>query len=117
MYSILSSLFAWISFVLILLLIVLFPLSRMNGKQAWKQKLLIWHKPLGILVLFTMLTHGILSMKRPMIDALALLVITLLIIVSYPMRKYIPFLWLYLHHFLTVLIVVAILIHIYIVYQ
>lgn len=109
--------FAWLSLLIVILLLALFPVSRLAAKKQnkylrkTKSLLLQWHKLLGVLLIFVILIHGKTAMKRPGIEANAILLLAIILLVSYLIRKRSPKTWLYTHRFLSVLFILAVLIH------
>lgn len=121
MNSILNITFAWLSLIIIFLLCSLYPLSKLLENKKYvnndkiiklKNTLKKLHKPLGVLVILIMFIHGKLSGQRPGIEAILILLLSILLLVSYCLRKKFPKGWMLLHRSLTALLLIVIIIHI-----
>lgn len=121
MNSILNITFAWLSFTMIILLCSLYPLSKLleskkntNHDKIRKLKYYLKkiHRPLGVFVIFIMFIHGKLSGQRPGIEAILILLLSILLLVSYCLRRKFPKGWMILHRILTGFLLIAIFIHI-----
>lgn len=125
MNSILNITFAWLSLIVIILLCSLYPLSKLlenekyNNEKIMKYKYYLKniHKPLGVIVIFIMFIHGKLSGQRPGIEAILILLLSILLLLSYCLRKKFPKGWMIIHRSLTLLLLITIFIHVFLALQ
>lgn len=125
MFSILNIVFAWLSLAIIVLLCSLFPISKLlenkndqnHSMSRLKYYLKKLHKPLGVVIIFIMLIHGRLSGQRPGIEAILILLISIMLLCSYCLRRKLPKGWKKMHLALTVFLLVAIIIHLFIAFS
>lgn len=109
--------FAWLSLLTVILLLAIFPISKLSeiiqNKKLIKFKHFLkkWHKLLAVILISIMIIHGKTAMKRPSIEAIMLLVLMIIFLISYLLKKRFFNTWLYLHRILSVLFMIMLIIH------
>lgn len=121
-YTTLHIIFAWLSTLAIILLALLYPLNYYTNTHEpnsqhplYKARSILkkTHKPLGIIVIITILIHGRFSMQHPGFNLGTLcLLLTLLLACSYMLKKVLRQYWKHIHKALTISLIIATILHI-----